>query len=130
MVLRSGKPIAAISVAGGDLQDQTTLNLLLDWIEFGMMPEQAVIAPRFATNHHQDSFDPQPNRRQALGELGSLVLDDQIASSTQHTLRKRGHCIDTTNRPIASPVMAYFDPETGLMYAAGDPKAGRHAAGL
>jgi gamma-glutamyltranspeptidase/glutathione hydrolase len=130
MVLRSGKPIAAISVAGGDLQDQTTLNLLLDWIEFGMMPDQAVVAPRFATNHHQDSFDPQPNRTQALGELGSLVLDDQIDGLTQRALEGRGHRIDTTSRPIAAPVMAHIDPDTGLMYAAGDPKAGRHAAGL
>lgn len=39
-------PIMAISVAGGDLQDQLTLNLLLDVIEFDMLPEAAVTAPR------------------------------------------------------------------------------------
>ncbi|MFP6873019.1 MAG: gamma-glutamyltransferase, partial [Verrucomicrobiales bacterium] len=34
LVLKDGRPILAISVAGGDLQDQATLNLLLDFIEF------------------------------------------------------------------------------------------------
>src|SRR5205823_7290925 len=45
MVLKNDKPILAISVAGGDLQDQATLNLLLDFIAFGMTPGAAVRAP-------------------------------------------------------------------------------------
>src|SRR5262249_40259564 len=53
LVLKDGKPVMAISVAGGDLQDQETLNLLLNVIEFGMAPDAAVTAPRFATAHHQ-----------------------------------------------------------------------------
>jgi gamma-glutamyltranspeptidase/glutathione hydrolase len=130
MVLKSGKPILAISVAGGDLQDQTTLNLLLDWVEFGMMPEQAVIAPRFATDHRQDSFDPNPKREETLGQLGSLVLNQQIEASTQRELTKRGHLVSTSDKPIALPVMLYVDQETGFKYVAGDPNAGRHAAGL
>jgi len=62
LVLKDDHPIMAISVAGGDLQDQVTLSLLLDVIEFDMRPEFAVTAPRFATDHHQDSFDPNPYR--------------------------------------------------------------------
>jgi gamma-glutamyltranspeptidase len=34
-------------VASGDLQDQTSLNVLLNHIEFGMSAQQAVTAPRF-----------------------------------------------------------------------------------
>ena len=41
MVLKDGAPVLAISVAGGDLQDQATLNLLLDFVEFGMQPAEA-----------------------------------------------------------------------------------------
>ncbi len=37
--LKAGRPALAVSVAGGDLQDQATLNVLLDFIDFGMMPE-------------------------------------------------------------------------------------------
>jgi gamma-glutamyltranspeptidase/glutathione hydrolase len=39
LVLKDDKPIIAISVAGGDLQDQTTLICLLNLIEFGIMPK-------------------------------------------------------------------------------------------
>ena len=62
LVTRDGQPVMAISVAGGDLQDQTTLNVLLNHVEFGMPPQEAVTAPRFSTRHHQDSFDPNPDR--------------------------------------------------------------------
>ena len=66
LVCKAGKPVLAISVAGGDLQDQTTLNVLLDHVQFGMLPEQAVVAPRFSTEHHQNSFDPNPDRSKAF----------------------------------------------------------------
>ena len=72
LVLKDARPILAISVAGGDLQDQATLNLLLDFIEFDMLPESAVTAPRFATAHHEDSFDPNPDRPATFKQVGSL----------------------------------------------------------
>lgn len=42
LVFRQRKPVAAISVAGGDQQNQMTLQLLLDYIEFGLSPAEAV----------------------------------------------------------------------------------------
>ena len=78
LVLKDGSPILAVSVAGGDLQDQAALNLLLDFIEFDMQPEDAVIAPRFATAHHQDSFDPNPNREEAFIRAGALTVSDTV----------------------------------------------------
>ncbi len=50
LVTKDGKAVIAISVAGGDLQDQTTLNVLLNHVDFGMLPEKAVTAPRFQTS--------------------------------------------------------------------------------
>ena len=130
LVLKDGKPIVAISVAGGDLQDQATLSLLLDFIEFGMSPETAVIAPRFATAHHQDSFNPNPVREQTFGEAGSLTISDQVDPRVRDELAQRGHQVVAKAGPIATPVMLYADPVSGMYYAAGDPAAGRHAAGL
>jgi gamma-glutamyltranspeptidase len=120
----------AISVAGGDLQDQVTLNLLLNVIEFDMRPELAVTAPRFATAHHQDSFDPNPNRIPTFIGAGSLILNDSVDRVVLEELSQRGHQIETTASPIASPVMLYVDQDSCTFYAAGDPKAHRHAAGL
>lgn len=130
LVLQAGQPVLAISVAGGDLQDQATLNLLLDFIEFDMMPADAVTAPRFATDQHQDSFDPNPVRTKTVGQAGSLAISDAVALSVREALAQRGHQVTAKATPIAVPVMLYVDATNGIYYAAGDPATGRHAAGL
>lgn len=129
LVTKDGKPVVAISVAGGDLQDQTTLNVLLNHIDFGMPPEQAVTSARFHTSHHQDSFNPVPDRTAAIVGKGELRVNGSVSASVQDELRKRGHILSTTDGPIANPVMLWVDPG-GTMHAAGDPKAGRHAGAL
>jgi gamma-glutamyltranspeptidase/glutathione hydrolase len=130
LVLKNGKPILSISVAGGDLQDQTTLNLLLDFIEFGIQPEAAVTAPRFATAHHQDSFDPNPDRVKTFKQAGSLTINDSMSQNVMEELARRGHQVKASASPIAAPVMLYIDQDSRMLYAAGDPAARRHAAGL
>lgn len=130
LVLKDGKPVVAISVAGGDLQDQTTLNLLLNHIDFGMLPEQAVTAPRFNTFHHQDSFDPNPDRSATFQGAGRMRVNERIPEAIRKELTQRGHRVQTTKGPIANPIMIYIDHKNGVFHAAGDPKAGRHAAAL
>ncbi len=130
LVLKDGKPILAISVAGGDLQDQTTLNLLLDFVEFGIQPEAAVTAPRFATAHHQDSFNPNPDRIKTFKQAGSLTINDSVGQNVMEELKQRGHQLKASASAIASPVMLYVDQDSGMLHAAGDPAARRHAAGL
>ena len=130
LVLKDGAPILAISVAGGDLQDQATMNLLLDFVEFDMLPDDAVTAPRFATAHHQDSFDPNPNREQTFGQVGSLTINDSVSENVREELANRGHKVKVQAGAIAAPSMLYVDKDSGTFYAAGDPAAGRHAAGL
>ena len=46
-----------LSTPGGDNQDQALLQVLLNVIEFGMNPQEAVEAPRFDTQHYVSSFD-------------------------------------------------------------------------
>jgi len=130
LVLKDGLPVIAISVAGGDMQDQTTLNVLLNHIDFGMMPKDAVTAPRFYMNHHQDSFNPNPDRNAAFVGRGELKVNEEIAPAVQQDLASRGHIIGTTAGPIAHPVMIFIEHSTGMIYAAGDPKANRHAAAV
>jgi gamma-glutamyltranspeptidase/glutathione hydrolase len=121
LVLRDGKPAFAVSVAGGDMQDQATLQLLLSAIDFGMPPRDAVTAPQFGTHHHLGSF------RQAAPQLGSLQLSPDYPAAVVKELTARGHKV-TVRRPSEAPVMIGIDPTTGLLRAAGDPKARRHAA--
>ncbi len=56
IVLKDGKPYLAISTPGGDNQDQAMLQVLLNIIDFGMSPQEAVEAPRFQTEHFYTSF--------------------------------------------------------------------------
>jgi len=130
LVTKDGKPVVAISVAGADLQDQTTLNILLNHIEFGMMPEEAVTQPRFNTDHMENSFDSNPDRHRAFMAPGSLQVNCGISGRVQEELERRGHALSTTSEAIAKPVMIYLDRDTGKMYTAGDPNAGRHAAAM
>ena len=130
LVLKDGKPLLAISVAGGDLQDQTSLNMILNHVEFGMLPEQAVTAPRFNTFHHQDSFDPNPDRAATVTGPGKMRVNKTVSDEVLRELEKRGHKVSTTGGAIAHPVMIYIDHGNKMIHAAGDPKAGRHAAAI
>ncbi len=128
MILKDGKPIIAISVAGGDLQDQTALICLLNFIEFGIMPKESVISPRFSTGHHEESFDPNANREKTFGNVLRLEIEDVVDEKVIAELTKRGHKIRTFSGANSHPIMLYVDPDTGKMYAAGDHRVWRHAA--
>ena len=49
LVMRDGKPVFAISVAGGDQQDQASIQIALNRIVFGFDAKQSVQTPRFST---------------------------------------------------------------------------------
>ena len=119
----------AISVAGGDIQDQTALNALLNHLEFGMMPAQAVTAPRFHTQHLENSFDSDPDRARAFIAPASLIVNATVAEDVQAVLARRGHELTVAQGAIGMPVMLTVN-EAGAMHAAGDPQAGRHAGAL
>jgi gamma-glutamyltranspeptidase/glutathione hydrolase len=121
LVLKDGKPVLAVSVAGGDGQDQTTLQLLIDSLDFGLAPDKAVTAPRFGTNHHLGSF------RQRPPELGSLLVNPEVGEEAIKDLRARGHRVTISNRALWAPCMLSIDAKTGQLHAAGDPRARRHA---
>ena len=74
LVLRDNKPVLAISVAGGDNQDQMILQLLLNHFEFGLDPAASVVAPRFMTDHLINSF------RQTPPALGKLRINPEIGT--------------------------------------------------
>lgn len=117
LVLKDGKPILAISVAGGDMQDQTSLNLFLDFVEFGQMPKEAVRKPRFHTKHLTGFFhQPRP-------VLASLYINSSVPSSVRNALSNRGHKVSSQSGAVGNPVMIYIDQSKKMFYAAGDPNA-------
>ena len=124
LVLRDNKPVLAISVAGGDNQDQMILQLFLNHFEFGLDPAASVVAPRFMTDHLINSF------RQTPPALGKLRINPEIGTETLDALKARGHLLTVSSGPLAAaPSVIAIEPNTGKLRAAGDPRAGRHAMG-
>jgi gamma-glutamyltranspeptidase/glutathione hydrolase len=91
LLFHDDHPVMAISVAGGDQQDQAAIQVILNYVEFGMSPEEAFKAPRFSTTHFISSFG------QDRADLGSLSVPNTLPKEVQADLRARGHVV-TTNR--------------------------------
>jgi gamma-glutamyltranspeptidase/glutathione hydrolase len=122
LVLRDGRPVLAVSVAGGDNQDQMTLQLLVNHVDFGLEPAASVTSPRFMTDHFISSFG------QKAPILGQLRINPEIGAETLDALKARGHKLKTSSGALsAAPCVISLDPATSQLRAAGDPRAGRHA---
>ena len=119
IVTKDGQPILAIAVAGGDEQEQSTLNLFMNFIEFDMMPKDAVSVPRFTTGHYTSFFAQVPP------ELARLYVNTSIPSSVRTALSNRGHDIRTMS-VRSNPVMIYIDHDEPMYYAAGCPTSRRN----
>src|SRR6185436_11277639 len=105
-----------------DGQDQITMQVLMNTLDFGFAPDRAVTAPRFQTHHFVSSFGQAPPK------LGSLMLQRELEGEVAEELRKRGHHVTLSPAPFWHPVAIGIDRKTGELRAAGDPKARRHAA--
>src|SRR5215216_4771641 len=85
LVLKGGEPFMVLSTPGGDNQDQALLQVLLNVIEFGMNPQEAVEAPRFDTQHYVSSFDDHEFLP------GSLSVESRVSLKTIQELSQKGH---------------------------------------
>ncbi len=122
LILRDQKPVLALSVAGGDNQDQMMLELILNHLEFGLEPSASVVAPRFMSDHLINSF------RQSPPALGKLRINPEFGQATLDALKARGHLLTLGSGSLAAaPSLIAIDPKTGKLKAAGDHRAGRHA---
>lgn len=123
LVLKDGQPFMVLSTPGGDNQDQALLQVLLNIIEFGMNPQEAVEAARFDTQHYVSSFDDHEFLP------GSLNLESRIIEKTIAELKARGHKVNvqTAWGTLSSPTVIIFEPKTGVSSAGADPRRGRYA---
>ena len=106
-------PVMAISVAGGDMQDQAAIQVILDTVEFGMSPEEAFKAPRFSTTHFISSFG------QERADLGSLSVPNAVSETVQADLRARGHRVNVSSGGVGGVALIGIDPKTRQATAVG-----------
>lgn len=123
LVMKDGKPFLVLSTPGGDNQDQSLIQVLLNIIEFGMNVQEAVEAPRFQTLHFVSSFDDH------RFNPGMLTLEDRISKDAATALSARGHKIETQAawaNPSA-PTVIMLRPDSAVIEAGADPRRGRYA---
>ena len=122
IVLRDGEPYLALGTPGGDNQEQTILQALLNVVEF---PDKwypnlhtAFELPRLQTFHFLGSFWPHRI------EANRLDLETGISADVIAALKARGHDVRVVP-PVsisgcATAVM--IDPRTGSRIAGADPR--------
>ena len=125
LVLKNGEPFMVLSTPGGDNQDQALLQVLLNVIEFGMNPQEAVEAARFDTQHYVSSFDDHEFLP------GSLNLESRVGLKTIQELSQKGHKVKTQSDwgTLSAPTVIVYDPKTGVSSAGADPRRSRYAVG-
>ena len=123
IVLKGGEPFMVLSTPGGDNQDQALLQVLLNIIEFGMNPQEAVEAPRFDTQHYISSFDDHEF------VPGSLNVESRVSLKTIQELSQKGHKVKVQGEwgTLSAPTVIMFDPKTGVASAGADPRRSRYA---
>jgi gamma-glutamyltranspeptidase/glutathione hydrolase len=102
------------------------LQVLLNLEVFGMRPQQAVEAPRFATYSFPDSFYPHESHP------GLVCVEARFPEATREELAARGHTVQVWHEwePKAGAVcLSRRDPATDLREAAADPRRESYALG-
>lgn len=83
LVFRDGQPYIAGNTPGGHYQVQTNLQILTNMIDFGLDPQEAIVAPRW-------------------GHSGAaLLVEDHMPVATVEGLRQRAHDVRVVGRTVA-----------------------------
>lgn len=123
LVLKNNEPFMVLSTPGGDNQDQALLQVLLNVIEFGMNPQEAVEAARFDTQHYVSSFDDHEFLP------GSLNVESRVGLKTIQELNNKGHKVKVQSEwgTLSAPTVIIYDPKTGVAAGGADPRRSRYA---
>jgi gamma-glutamyltranspeptidase/glutathione hydrolase len=127
MVLKDGQPYIAMSTPGGDNQDQAMLQVLLNIIDFGMTPQEAVEAPRFQTEHFFSSFGSHEFA------AGRLNLEGRIPRQVTEKLTGMGHRVSVTgdwsNASAPTVIQILGSGSNRTLHGGADPRRSRFVFG-
>lgn len=108
----------AFGTPGGDRQDQWTLQLFLNLVDFGFADLQSAIdAPTVHSEHAPSSFYPR------FAQPGVAAAEDRIPESALRDLATRGHRLRRSGPWMHGRVLAAARrPDTGLCEAGASPR--------
>jgi len=126
MAIREGQSVASFGSPGSEVLGQAQLQVFLNVNVFGMDPQAAVEAPRFASYSWPASAIPHSYHP------GRLNLEADIGDAVGTDLTARGHRIEwwPPRKWAAGSVCSVgIDLTTGLRYGAADPRRTAYAVG-
>jgi len=112
IVFKDGEPVIALGAAGGPKIITAVLLELVDMLDLGMTPQQAVASPRI---HEQWSPDV-------------LYVESKLPAELKKGLARRGHNIEISSAMAVSQIIARSPDGKGFTGAA-DPRANGATAG-
>ena len=126
LALKNGRVYMPFGTPGGDVQCQAMLQVFLNINVFGMTPQAAVEAPRFAGYSFPGSFEPHPYYP------GRLHLEASLAKEAGSDLKELGHKVyewaDMTW--LAGAVCTIVaDHENGVLHGGADPRRPAYVLG-
>jgi gamma-glutamyltranspeptidase/glutathione hydrolase len=112
LALKDGAPYLAFSVQGGDSQDQNLLQFLLNVVEFGMTPQEAVEAPNINTFQLRSSFGQHESRP------GRMLAAESLPFYVRNELRRMGYTMEYEERTSGPITAILFDRKHKTMWGA------------
>jgi gamma-glutamyltranspeptidase/glutathione hydrolase len=115
-VFKDGKLCLAIGTPGSYGIPQTTAQMLLNIMVFGMNIQEAIEAPRFRVMAEKE-----------------VVLEDRVDDAVRSELTKRGHQLTLPGDwsiTVGGGQGIVIDPETQVMMAGADPRRDSYAMGF
>lgn len=123
MVLKDSKTWLVMSTPGGDNQDQAMLQVLLNLIDFGMSPQEAVESPRVQTEHFYSSF--------AGHEFvpGRVSVEARFPEDVVKGLTAKGHQVQVKGPWSNGSAPTLIKVENGVLEGGADPRRSRFVFG-
>ena len=118
---RDGVPVMTFGCPGGDHQAQGNLQLILNTLVFGMNPQEAIEAPRFASDSAPDSFYPH------VYYPGRLSLESGFPAETVDALSGLGHEVARAGVCGMGATVSRRDTDTGVLSTGADPRRACYA---
>jgi gamma-glutamyltranspeptidase/glutathione hydrolase len=119
LVLRDGNPYMVFGTPGGDQQDQWTLQLFLNHVDFGMNVQEAIDAPTVHTNSFPGSFWPHAVRP------GEVSVESRIPETVMEGLRRLGHKVVVSKPWSHGRCLAIrYDSGTRVIHGGASPRTG------
>jgi gamma-glutamyltranspeptidase / glutathione hydrolase len=100
------------------MQDQAAIQLIVEYVDFGMAGEELFKADRFDTLHFVSSFG------QGRAKLGSLEIHTTVSEAAQAELKNRGHVLSVGNPEVGGVALIGVDGNSKSAIAVG-PAAGK-----